>query len=185
MKQLFTLTIFMFMLLSCVKEDNGEVGMIDNELSARSICSYIETTRLLANEDYTVIVTQCYENGFLAEIEYEIDESTSGDFYGVLDLSQNNDTIRIELINNSITSLSAPPVIEPIYSDVTTEPDYYCECNDPTAEADDCVKRSYANNYYCDGTLCKRCSVVVAIPNSSGTEVIRSHSVIILSNNFQ
>lgn len=185
MKQLFTLTIFMFMLLSCVKEDNGEVGMIDSKLSARSICSYVETTRLLANENYAVIVTQCYVNGLLAEIEYEIDESTSGDFYGVLDLSQNNDTIRIELINNSITSLSAPPVIEPIYSDVTTEPDYYCECNDPTAEADDCVKRSYANKYYCDGTLCKRCSVVVAIPNSSGTEVIRSHSVIILSNNFQ
>src|SRR5687767_7373562 len=151
---------------SCAKDniENVRADNIGPLITARTTCDVTESTRLRVNEDYTIIVTHCYVNGTLTDVDYEIDNSEPGDKFGMLDLSGLNSTVRVELLNNAINSLSSTPIISNSYSSVSAgDTEYSCECNNSQATSNDCIKRAYTTLKYCDSVNggCDACSVVV------------------------
>ncbi len=55
-----------------------------------------------------------------------------------------------------------------------------CQCNDVSAQTNDCIKRTYGGNqHYCDGNFCEACSVRVYLNQSADNQIITSRSIII------
>ncbi len=56
---------------------------------------------------------------------------------------------------------------------------YSCECNDSSATAHDCVKRTYSGSlHYCDGNFCSACSLVVQESSNNFMDLNKKSAII-------
>lgn len=185
MRKLLLLSFVVFLLYSCAEDNIVAHQQINNTVQFRSGCDVVQSSRLRANDDYAIIVSQCYESGQLTDVNYQIDESLPDDKYGILDLSSGMSSllVRVDVVNRTISGIESTSAISGSFSNINAgNIDYFCECNDKNPIVNDCVKRSNSNLKYCDGNFCIACSVVVDI--GGGAIITPLSSVVILPNNL-
>lgn len=175
-----------FLIISCSSEsDVDHNSSIEEGIENRNSCIDEEIDRLAINENYSMIVAHCYDQGALIDVSYTISERLEGDKVSSLDLSEGEDSPVVHVFNDQIDNLN---FTGNIYSSLITSGSSgdrdYCECKDAKPPAVDCVIEIYRKAKSCDSNFCSACSLVLVFLTESGETQTVTTSVVLLPNNY-
>lgn len=176
--------IFLFFsILSCSSESNVDSNdSIDYDNQKRSYCQDQQVDRMAINEDYSMIVVHCYDQGALIDVSYEVSDRQVNDKISALDLSGGVNSLVAHVFNEKIDNLNYSGNL---YSSINPsgEGEDYCECKDAKPPAVDCKLEEYRKIKSCDSNFCDACSLVMVFSLDSGETQKVSTSVVFLPYN--
>ena len=183
-KRNYLLIPILCFILSCSSDPNLNTTNLDHStIEGRNTCLDEQTDRLAVNEDFSVVISHCYDQGILSSVEYEISERQPDDKISSLDLSEGAINPVIHILNDQIDNLNYSGEIYRSENTVGHDDDS-CECKDTDPEVVDCKVRTWNKVKYCDGTLCSTCSLIMVFLLDSGYSETVTTSSIILPTNF-
>jgi hypothetical protein len=159
-------------------ESSSELST-ENAIVTENRSTNVVTTRLKLNKDFSILVTQNYNQSNLVSVNYQIVPKITGDKYGVLDLSLTSEPVKRIDIFDATSTIGSGVQYSPISSPGGTI-EYTCTCKSEGDCYDDCVFQTvYAKLKQCEGNLCHECSLSMSGRSTSGVDFITNTAVIL------
>lgn len=180
MKNYFYFLLILFLTVVILSCERGEMNFADGQLIHESSIKSSKTDRFRIDENFSVVLTHEYLNGTLINIDYEKVASKQDDRFQILDLSLKSETTqRLVVLDGGMNENYAE------YTVKGGDTEYGCECKTTDkGDTNDCLLRSYYGIKYCDGNLCKGCSLMVQFLTKNNQVLNIESSAVILPFNF-